>query len=66
MDCEDKEIVISPIDLNNEKMALKDVFENVGAQVQVGRRNDTFWIALAILTTGVLLVKSVFNKKKRR
>jgi len=65
MDCEKGQTDIKQINLLKD-MALKDVFNEVGATVQVGKRQDTFWIALAILTTGLLVVKSVFSKKKRR
>ena len=54
-------------DNNARKMAVKtNVLESISGQVQIGRRLEFFWLAMAIIVAGVLVSISLFGKKKRR
>jgi hypothetical protein len=51
---------------NNRVMAANNILQDIGIQAQVGKRTDVFWIALAVIASGVLITVSIFSKKKSR
>ena len=57
-------------ELNKNIMAVNTgVLDSLGGSVQFGigkRRQDMFWIVMAVIVAGVLMMVSVFSKKKRR
>lgn len=65
MKCEETFINLEN-DIIGNNMATSNVFEDIGVQLQAGKRQDLFWIALAIMASGVLIAISLFGKKKRR
>lgn len=56
-------------DLSNQRvMAVgeNNLLKQVGGSVQFGKRQDLFWIAIAIIVSGVLVSISIFGKRKKR
>jgi hypothetical protein len=51
---------------NNRVMAANNILQDIGIQAQVGKRTDVFWIAIAVIVSGVLIAVSIFGKKKSR
>ena len=49
-----------------EDMPVNNIFDNISGNIQVGKRQDLFWVILAGLATAVLIISSVFKRKKRR
>jgi hypothetical protein len=53
-----------PIIFND--MPANNIFDNISGNIQVGKRQDLFWVILAGLATSVLIISQVFKRKKRR
>jgi hypothetical protein len=48
-------------------MAVQESFlDTLGVNIEAGKRQDLFWIAIAVIVAGVLVSISIFGKKKRR
>lgn len=64
--------IAKPVNLEQELnsnarvMSTSSVLDDIGVQLQAGRRTDIFWIALAIIASGVLISISIFGKRRRR
>lgn len=54
-------------DNNARTMAVQtNVLESISGQIQVGRRQELFWLVMAVIVSGVLISISIFGKKKKR
>ena len=52
-------------DSNSRIMALDtNILDKVGGTIEFGKRSDLFWIAMTFITLTVLIVSTVFKKKK--
>lgn len=48
-------------------MAVQENFlDTLGINIEAGKRQDLFWIAIAVIIAGVLVSVSVFGKKRKR
>ena len=64
-----KEELQDNISLSNARiMAVKDegFLSTVGINIEAGKRQDLFWIAVAVIVAGVLVSISIFGKRRRR
>lgn len=54
-------------DANARVMAIEtNILDTIGADVSIGKRQDLFWIVMAVILAVVLVVTNVFKRKKRR
>jgi len=54
-------------DNNARTMAVQtSILENISGQLQVGRRQELFWLVMAVIISGVLISISIFGKKRKR
>ena len=54
-------------DNNARTMAVQtNVLESISGQIQVGRRQELFWLVMAVIVSGVLISISIFGKKRKR
>lgn len=48
-------------------MAVQENFlDTLGVNIEAGKRQDLFWIAIAVIVAGVLVSISIFGKKRKR
>jgi len=55
--------------LNSSRiMAVKDgnFLDTLGINIEAGKRQDLFWVAIAVIIAGVLVSISIFGKGRRR
>ena len=64
MNCDKSKSNIEPVIYDD--MSVNKVFDNISGQLQVGKRQDLFWLVLSGILATVLVVTNVFGKKKRR
>jgi hypothetical protein len=61
---------ISPDSTLNQSriMAVKDsnFLDTLGINIEAGKRQDLFWVAIAVIIAGVLVSISIFGKGRRR
>lgn len=69
--CEDSSAVNIDLqkDLNDSNariMALdNNILDQVGGKIQFGKREDLFWIVMTVILAGVIIITTIFKKKKR-